>query len=456
MKSMTVSELSSAFAEKKLSPAEYADYVLKQIDENELNCITAINKEAVIKSAKKSEERYMNGTPLSKIDGIPCGIKDIIDTKDLQTAFGCEAYTNRIPEEDAFVVKKLREAGAVVDIKTNTSQFAMGPTGELGYKGAVLNPNNTDYCAGGSSAGSGAAVAAQILPAAIGTDSGGSIRIPSSVDGIVGMKPTNNLVSCRGVLPVAEAVDCLGPMTKIVTDNAMILNAIAGYNPHDWRSSRNLQEDYTRNIGMSLKGITAVVPDNLFTDTVDEDIRINCYNAVKAFEDAGGKVIRKDFPDVSTYRTAHQLNMMASSAAVHKYDVEHNSKYLYEQVLRRLASGNISSDEAISYELMKHKMADLVHDYMGSADCIIHPTTPVTAAKNGGGEDIFFIDGKETSSFASLGRYTWMANYICFPALSIPCGICHDNLPCGITIMSRPYEEAFIYGIGNNILNNMH
>lgn len=260
LKDLTVSKVSELFRQKKLSPVEYTKFILKEINDNrDLNAIVSVDEELALQNAKESEERYMKDNILSQIDGVVLGIKDIINTKDVITTYGCEAYSNYFPDEDAFVVKKLKYAGVDTSIKCNTSQFALGPTGEVSYKGAVKNARNPLYTTGGSSSGSASAVAAHILPGALGSDSGGSVRVPSSICGTVGIKPTFSLVSNEGVMPVSETVDCVGSITRTVEDGARILQVIAGNNPADWRSAPDVPYDYLSRLNESVKGDKAVV-----------------------------------------------------------------------------------------------------------------------------------------------------------------------------------------------------
>lgn len=214
MEHYTVQQLSAAFSAGDISPVEYAKKTIANLENDAFNCINAFDAQRILKRAEESEGRYLKKEPLSPLDGIPVGVKDIIDTKGLETTYGSRAYLGHVPEESAFVISALEAAGAITDIKTNTCEFALGATGEDSLNGAVENPARPGYYSGGSSSGSAAAVRAGYLPAAIGTDSGGSIRTPSSLCGLVGMKTTYSLISTEGSCPCRKPSTRWGPLPQ--------------------------------------------------------------------------------------------------------------------------------------------------------------------------------------------------------------------------------------------------
>jgi aspartyl-tRNA(Asn)/glutamyl-tRNA(Gln) amidotransferase subunit A len=447
-------QLLELFSQKKLSPVEYIRHTVKSIQSSRLNAIAAFDESIAMDAAKESEKRYMAGEARS-LEGLPIGVKDIIETRQLETTYGCDAYKGNFPKEDAFVVGKLKEAGANVSIKTNTSQFALGPTGEVSLGGPVKNPYDETKVSGGSSSGSGAAVAGNLLPGALGTDSGGSIRLPSALCGAVGLKPTFSVVSNRGVLPVCESVDVVGPVTRSVLDNALILNAIAGYNPLDWRSAPMQGKDYTRALKKPVRGMRAAVAGEFFEGPVEGAVREKCMDAVGVAEEKGVQISRVNLGDLGELKKMHQILLMASAHSVHQEDIQKHRGSIYDQVYKRLKSGDVSSIEYIFDERKKNDMVKRLLDAMGENEFLLMPTTQITACDIGRGEEEMDMEGHRLSPFLTYGAYTWIASYSCFPAISIPVGFNKKGLPVGLSIMAKPYGEANLYRFAKNIMDGL-
>lgn len=457
LKDLLVSEVSQLYKEKKLSPVEYTKSIISEISNNwDLNTVVNMDEELAFKYAQESEKRYSDNEELSPIDGIPIGIKDIIDTKELPTTYGCEAYKDYYPERDAFVVEKLKEAGANVFIKCNTSQFALGPTGEVSYGGPVKNGRNPKYITGGSSSGSASAVAAHILPAAIGSDSGGSIRVPSSICGTVGIKPTFSLVSNQGVMPVSETVDCVGPITRSVRDGALILQQIAKYDIGQWRSSPVPYIDYTKRIDEGIRGSRIVVLRNLFDGAIAPEVVEKCMEGVEALRNAGAQIIERNMPDVQDLRKAHQINMLAMAHCYHRKDIAKYKDYIYDEVYQRLLSGNISSDECLEYEMRKNEMRKILLNLMEGAQCLYFPTTPMVACKLGEGHRMVTYNGIETCSYQANGALTWASSFACTPCISVPVGFNQEGLPVGASLMGRPFDDQNLIRVAAALSNELN
>ncbi len=449
---LSIKQLSTLYKKKKLSPREYAKDVLSRIESHKhLNAFVTVDSELMMNQAGISEERWLKGEARSLLEGIPIGIKDIIETKNLVTTYGCKAYDQYLPSTDAFAVGKLKSSGAVIAVKCNTSQFAMGPTGEVSYNGPVVNPRKDGYVSGGSSSGSAAAVAAGILPGALGTDSGGSIRLPSALCGVVGIKPTLALVSNQGVMPVGESVDCIGPITRSVEDGAIILSAIAGYNEMDWRSAPSTELDYAALIQAESCGMQGVVLENFMEGAVVPEVIEVCNKALEKLVGIGFQLTSKRLPDLSEFRVAHQLNMMASAHYVHKRDIENHRNHMYEEVYQRLIQGDIRSDECFSYEMMKHDFRRLLMKFMGNASYMIYPTTPMLPCKIGEGGKKQVVNGYTTSSFESNGAHTWLASYAGLPSITLPVGLSKEGFPIGISITGKPFGEIELLRVAHQI-----
>lgn len=438
-----IEKLHESFVRRDLSPVEYAKHMLHALNGEDLNAIVTIDEEAALNQAQASERRYVLREPTGPLDGVLLGIKDIIRTKGIRTTFGCEAYDNYVPDEDAFVVSRLKAAGANISVKTNTSQFAMGPMGDVSYKGAVRNPRDRRRITGGSSSGSGAAVAGFLCAGALGTDSGGSIRLPSALCGVVGLKPTFSLVSNEGVMPVNESVDTVGPMTRSVKDNALLLNAIAGYNPLDWRSAPKPSVNYLERINEPIAGAKIAFAANTVEGAVEASIKRVMRQTVKAFADLGATVRDVPLPDMERFRRAHQLLLMAGAHMEHARDIEAHREHIYEQVYNRLMTGELHSDQYVRYERMKHEMIRLMHELLGDCDIWLLPTTPAAASLIG--EAAVEIDGLTHNPLTLYPAFSWIASYCGFPCISVPAGTDENDMPIGVSLIARPFDEANLY-----------
>ncbi len=455
MKKLSLIELSEKFKSKELSPVEYSKDIIQLLKEDTYNAIISFDENSILTRSKEAEHRYIHGTPLSQIDGIPIGIKDIIDTKNLYTTYGCDAYRKHMPQKDAYIVETLKKTGAITDIKTNTCQFALGPTGEYCLDGAVRNPHNPQCYSGGSSAGSAAAVAAGLLPAAIGTDSGGSIRMPSSLCGLVGMKPTYSIISNAGIMPVSDSVDTVGVLTNSVKDNALLLEMLISYNNKDWRQSYPPYIHYSYRIGESIKGSKIGIIAEFFNGCIDSEVAKGCMKAVDELQSLGVTIYEKKLPDLRELREAHQLSMLAFAHSIHVKDIENYSEYIYPQVMARLQRGNISSTQYVQLERKKKELINILFDALDETECLVYPTTPLTAYKIGEGENKITVGGVETTPYASTGATTWIGSFSGMPCLSIPAGKTKKGLPYGLTLMGRPHDEANLYRIADQLLKTL-
>lgn len=452
METLTITQLSKQFAAKERSPVEYAQQTIRRLREDAFNAIVAFNEAEVLAAAKASEQRYCTGKQRSPVDGVPIGIKDIVDTSGLRTSYGCDVYLSHVPLADAYIVRQLKAAGAITAIKTNTSQFALGPTGEYCLRGAVRNPHDFSRYAGGSSSGSAAAVAAGIVPASIGTDSGGSIRIPSSLCGIVGMKPTYALISNAGILPISDATDTVGPMTNSIADSALLLQILAAQNSRDWRQSRPPAVRYAGRIGESIRGVKIAALKDFFHGCIDPEISAGCARAVTALRQIGGAVAEQALPDLCGLREAQQLCMLAFARSVHAADIEKHSASIYPQVLARLHKGDISASLYIESERKKTKLLAILFEALRDVECLVYPTTPLPAQKIGDGEKPLLLNGVETTAYASTGATAWIGSFSGLPCLDIPVGKTRAGLPYGLSLLGHLHSEANLYRIGEALL----
>ena len=310
----TIVEVGEALRTKKLSPVELTRHCLARIAQcnPSLNAFITVTPELALQQARQAEEEIMRGGWRGPLHGIPLGLKDLIDTAGIATTAASELYKHRIPIQHAEVVRKLEQAGAVVLGKHNLHEFAYGGSSLVSCFGEVRNPWKPAHIAGGSSGGSAAAVSADLCFGALGTDTGGSIRTPSSFCGVVGLKPTYGLVSIRGIIPLTLSLDHCGPITRTTGDAAVMLNVLAGYDKLDIASVEHPREDYVAAMKQPISGLRLGIPRAPFFDLLDADVE-------KAVEEAIGLLAKmtKGIKDVNLPST-RDINLNGESFAYHE------------------------------------------------------------------------------------------------------------------------------------------
>lgn len=452
MEKLSISGLREKYNKHELSPVEYTQYMLNRIHEqDDMNIFINVTDEKALADAKRAEQAYMDGSA-GALAGIPIAIKDIVYTKGIPTTLACEAYKDKITDEDAYLVKRLEEAGYCMVGKTNTSQFALGPTGEFSHIGPCRNPHDKTRITGGSSSGSAAAVAGFLVPGAIGSDTGGSIRIPSALCGVVGLKPTFGRVSKEGVFALSAALDTMGPLTRSVEDNALILNQIAGYNPSDWYSVPAPTEDYTARLKESIKGMKIAVGVDWFEDEdIEEDSAVLFNNALNALKELGAQLKVVHFPDLTKYRRAHQMMIFASAWHACEDVIRNHKDTIFEQPWHRMLNGNFAAKEYLECARIREEFLKVKHELMGDCEVMIIPSAPVAATPIGA--DTAIINGKEKEILTLHPKFTWMSNFSGFPAISLPVGLNREKMPIGISVIGKPFDEANVYRVAGQLEN---
>jgi len=443
-----LSTLSEGIKNKKISPVEVTKGVLERIRALNpgLNAYLTVMEDSVKEEAKKAEEEIISGKYKGALHGIPVGLKDLIYTKGIRTTMGSEIYKEFIPDFDATVVEKLRQAGAIILGKLNTHEFAYGPTGDVSYFGPVKNPYDLSRVTGGSSSGSGAAVATGLCYGALGTDTGGSIRIPSSACGIVGMKPTFGRVSKYGVFPLAYTLDHVGPMTRTVRDNALLLNKLVGYDSRDPYSIHSEQEDFTRNLDKGIKEAKIGVPSTYYYDLLDDEVRKAVEQAISQLEKLGAQIVNVDI-DLGKAAWSQLMTIRSEAYAVHREHMEEKESLLHPDVRERLlASRPTAGYEYVRAQLLRKEVVRSFKEAFSHVDAVIAPTLAVLPPKIGQRE-VQIQDEKE-HVYSALLRLNGPANLTGFPSLSVPCGFSRDGLPIGLQVIGDYHDEANLYRIG--------
>jgi aspartyl-tRNA(Asn)/glutamyl-tRNA(Gln) amidotransferase subunit A len=432
---LSVSEALHLMQEGKLSAHALANACLDQIKKlnPKLNAFITVLDVNVGEAQKTS--------PTKPLGGIPVAIKDLFETQGIRTTAGSKFFEDYIPAEDSVVVRKLMDAGAIIMGKTNTHEIALGVTTVNPHFGACHNPWDQNRIPGGSSGGSAVAVASGMALAALGTDTGGSIRIPASLCGVTGLKPTFGRVSVRGVFPLSWNLDHVGPLTRSVTDAALILQVIAGHDPDDPYSINQPVDDYLATIENGIKGQRVALAIGNYLAEADTEVLDAVNQAAHEFEKLGAKVEKVDMSFLQTAALANSLMTPADGAAYHFQRLSEHPDWFGADVRQRLETGlNVTSTEYImarrTQTEVKHRLGRFFEQY----DLLLLPSTPIAAP---------FIEGNDAIEQARrLTRFTSPFNLTGLPALSIPCGFTKSGLPIGLQIVSRAWNEAAVLQAG--------
>lgn len=432
---LTIEQALGLMRTGKLSAAKLAEDCLKRIEK--LN--PALNAFITVSDRQPVPGVQPDSTTLpvfaSALHGIPIAVKDLFDTAGMRTTAGSKFLTNNIPEADAFVVEKLKQAGAFIIGKTNTHEIALGVTGDNPHFGTARNPWDTTRIPGGSSSGSAIAVATGMSFAALGTDTGGSIRIPASLCGVVGFKPTYGRVSLRGVFPLSWNLDHVGPITACVRDAALLLQVISIHDPLDPSSIKMLSGDYLGHLVDDMQGrkIACAVGD--YVESSDAEVVNAVREAAKVFESMKCKITDVNMDWLRKAAIANKVMTQADGAAVHRDRLKEHPDWFGEDVRRRLQDG--AQTTSTEYALARRTQAEIrkrFETFFESYDFLILPTTPIPAPTIAGHDAV--------EQAARLTRFTAPFNLAGLPALSLPCGFTASGLPIGLQVVARAWGDA--------------
>ncbi|MBI5875172.1 MAG: Asp-tRNA(Asn)/Glu-tRNA(Gln) amidotransferase subunit GatA [Deltaproteobacteria bacterium] len=461
---LTIHELHEKLKKKEASSLELTETFLKRIDavDGKIKAFLTVTKEDAIKQAKEADKRLASGKDVTPLTGIPIAVKDIFCTKGILTTCASKILNNFVPPYDATVIKKLKDAGAVILGKNNMDEFAMGSSTENSAFFTTKNPWNVERVPGGSSGGSAASVAAGECAASIGTDTGGSIRQPASCCGVVGLKPTYGRVSRYGMIAFASSLDQAGPMTKDVTDSAIMLNAMAGCDPQDSTSIDAPVPDYTKALTKDVKGLKIGIPKEYFIQGLDKDIEKAVKEAIEILKKQGASVVDISLPHTDYAIAVYYLVATAeASSNLARFDgvkYGHRAKDagglmdMYcktrdegfgPEVKRRIMLGtySLSAGYYDAYYKKASQVRTLIkrdfEDAFKKCDVILTPTAPTPA----------FKIGEKTADPLTMylsDIFTISCNLAGIPGISIPCGFTKDNLPIGLQILGKPLDEETV------------
>lgn len=459
---LTIKEIHDKLKKKEITPVDLVEECFRRIEENEeLNAFITLNKEEALKEAKELETKEVDNL----LFGLPIAIKDNIVTEGLKTTCASKMLENFVPIYDATVIKKIKEKNMIIIGKTNMDEFAMGSTSRTSYFGAPKNPWNKERIAGGSSGGSASCIAARLTPFALGSDTGGSIRQPSSYCGIVGMKPTYGRISRYGLIAFGSSLDQIGPMTKNVLENAYLLNILTGQDELDLTSAKKDREDFTRLIGKNIDGMKFAIPKFYVSEIVDKEIIDKLNETVEIIKQNGGTVDYIDIDYIDNAVTLYQIIAMGEASSNlarfdgtrygYSYENPNDLEELYtktrangfgDEVKRRIMVGSylLSGKNAIEYYDKALKIRDDMKKSFDKAfekyDIIIGPTTTSVA---------YSLKEQNASSTKSFldDILVIPVNMAGLPGMSLPIGFSKDKMPIGMQIIGNKFEEAKMYQV---------
>ena len=441
---MTVLETAAALRARKISSSELVRDALTRITalDQRLNAFITVTEDSARVEAKAADNELARGIDRGPLHGIPVAVKDVFWTRGVATTAGSRIFAEYVPPHNAAVVEALIEAGAIIVGKTNMHELAYGITSENPHYGAVRNPRDPARIAGGSSGGSGAAVAAGIVPVALGTDTGGSIRIPASFCGVVGLKPTYGRVSRYGMMPLGFTLDHAGPIADTVRDAAIALEVLAGYDPRDDATCRRPGENFVPPEHTPMPEVRIGLPENFYFQRVMPEVAQAVRSAAAEAELLGARVSSVRVPDVAALNTVARLILLAEASALMEPHL-HKRDHFGADVLALLDQGRlVPATDYVNAQRLRRKLGDEFRAIWRDVDCLFVPATPFPAPLQG--QRTVAVDGQEEDVRLAATRLVRGFNALGWPALSMPCGFDSYGLPYGLQIVGPPLSEARI------------
>jgi len=448
---LSIRKLSRLIKNQFLSPCDLTQYFLNRIKEYDpqLHAFRSFFPKASMDQAKKAEKLINSGTYLGPLHGIPFAVKDLFDVHGRPTTAGTSLLNNNIPEKDAAVVKRLIEAGMILLGKTHTVQFAFSGIGINHDQGTPVNPwKKEHYIPGGSSSGSAVAVSAGMTPAALGTDTGGSVRVPAALCGVTGLKTTVGSVSRQGVYPLSYSMDSVGPLTRSVEDAALIYQTIKGpddeepttYGLSSWEDLNGLEE--------GIKGYNLIFSQSPFWVDLHQDIESSVKNTFDIFENLGASVSEMDFPEAELAQKLNSdgLIIAAEAFSVNETLLTNHFDDLDPAVAHRMIKGgDIKAFEYIKNKITWRTLQKKTIKRLEGVDAVIAPTTMIPAM------ELSYLDADNhvySEKNVMYLRNTAIGNILNLCAVTVPCGTTSDGLPIGLMIYGKPFEEEKVLKIG--------
>ncbi len=446
---LTIARAAELLRTRAVSPVELTDDYLARIQRLNptVNAYVAVTAERAREDARRAADEIAAGSYRGPLHGVPIALKDLYDTAGIETAGGAKFLRGRVPERDSTAARKLREAGTVLLGKLNTHELAYGVTTNNPHFGATHNPWQLDHIPGGSSGGSGAAIAAGMAVATLGTDTGGSIRIPASLCGCVGLKPSYGRASKAGVLPLSYLLDHPGPIVRTVEDAAIVLNAIAGYDPEDPATVPVPVEDYTAGLGGGVKGLRIGVLRSYFFERLDDEVRTAAEGAIETLRGLGAELRDLTIPGIEAVIASLFGIVLVEAQAIHAEPLQGRPGDFGPDVATILSQPSPPASAVAASLRAKDALTVAMRRELEAVDLLLTPTTPLPAIPIG--QETVRYGGAEEPAIAAFVRCTGPFNASGLPALSLPCGFTKAGLPIGLQLAGRPFDESTVLRAGH-------
>ena len=447
---LTAGEMARLIRRRVLSPVEVTQAALGRIDRlnGRLHAFITVTAEQALREARAAEAALRRGRALGPLHGVPVAVKDLYLTRGIRTTAGSKLLADWRPREDATVVTRLRAAGAILLGKLNMHEFAFGPEGTNPHYGTPPNPWDALRLPGGSSSGSAVAIAAGLTAIALGSDTGGSIRIPASLCGVVGLKPTFGRVSRHGLLPLAPSLDHAGPLTRSVADTALCLGVIAGLDLQDPSTSRERVPNYLGALRPGLQGIRLGIPRDPFFDRLDAEVSRLTDAAITEMRRLGARTRRIRLPSFEAGGAAALAIISAEAMAWHESFLKTRAAEYDPKVRERLLAGEqMSALDYLKAQAMRETLAQAFREAFRQVDLVVIPTEPIAAPRCGA--ETVEVNGIAEPVRSALTRLTRPVNLVGLPAISLPCGFTSSGLPVGMQLIGRSFDEATVLRVGH-------
>jgi aspartyl-tRNA(Asn)/glutamyl-tRNA(Gln) amidotransferase subunit A len=446
---LSIAQLAEQLRQRAVSPVEVTQAYLERIEklDGQLNSYLTVTAERALREAKAAEAQIQRGDYNGPLHGVPLAHKDIVATNGIKTTCASKVLKDAVPDYDATVIERLQAAGSVLLGKLNMNEFAtISPSV---YFGRVNNPWNVAHNPGGSSSGSGVAVAAGLCAGSLGTDTGGSIRIPAAFCGIVGLKATHGRVSLFGVTPLAWSLDHIGPMTRTVKDAALMLQALAGYDPRDVGASESPVADYTAKLTGDIKDLTLGVPQRFFSEFTDPEVKVAFDAAIKVLAGLGARIEEVTLPALDDAWSRLALPILNGEAnAWHEPYLQKQAEDYGPTVRKFLERGK--STPAVDYVRAQRAKAQFRREMLDACahvDVLLTPGELIPPPLHDSRS--VSINGKDVSLTTALISATCPFNLTGQPALTVPCGFTAAGLPLALQIVGKPFDEATVLHVGH-------
>ena len=447
---MTIAELAPRIQAGKLSPVELAAETLSQIKRLNpaLNAYITVLEEPAMEAARRAEREIRTGHYRGPLHGIPYAAKDLFYTRGVRTTAGSKIFRDFVPGHDAAAIERLREAGAVLLGKAGLHELAYGITNDNPHFGPVRNPWDTSRIPGGSSGGSTAAQAAGMCVFSLGSDTGGSVRIPASYCGVVGLKPTFGRISRYGVFPLGHTLDHVGHFGNSVADVATILGALAGPDPRDDSSAAEPLPPLELPAAPKLKGFRIGVPRNFFFEGLQPEVESAVRAAIKTLQGLGAEAEEIVIPDIEDFIVISRLVLLAEASALHRHRLRTRRADIGADVAALLDQGQfVLATDYLNAQRRRRQFVASLNRLFDKVQVIVAPTTPITAPKIG--QTTVELAGRTEDTRLASTRLVRALNLAGVPALSVPCGFDSQGLPIGLQIFGRAFDERSVLVAGH-------